>query len=367
MPLLDDQGKLFGRISLIDLGLVILLLLLIAPTLYFGREILTAIPRISGVEPIETTVTADQDISLVIHGKWFDKNSVARLGDTPLVTTAVTPRRLDILIPTQKVYPGAYPLTVTNLRGLSNKWKQPVQLNSIPPQINDVQPRRFQVGEELRVLIRGTNFQARSSVQIETWKLNMKHISPTEIEAWGVIPANMKPGDYPIRVTNYYGQDDQSDAITLFRPASPPIAPPPEGPALKTLIPSEAVAVEVLCSFQEPEMQVKRKMLKPGAVTYLKNDTQPIARIRNILFKTSAPVNDRKTVLAMLVLMCHRDPSSDETAFLYGQGLRGYPPQGMAVKFGSILSFQFRALDIEGTVLTEPVPLKGKPEKYLGS
>ena len=361
MPLLDDQGKLFGRISWVDLGLVIFLLLLTAPAAYFGWKILTSVPRISGVEPIETTVTADQDVPLVIHGKWFDKNSVARLGDTPLVTTAATPRRLEVLILTQKVYPGAYPLTVTNLRGLSNKWKQPVQLNSVPPQIDDVQPRRFEVGKELRVLIRGTNFQARSSVQIETWKLNMNYISPTEIEARGIIPANMKPGDYRVRVTNYYGQEDQSDVITLFRTS----APPPSLPKEPHPEPPESFAIQVLCAFQEPEMKIKRKMLKPGAVMYLEDNTRPSAKIRNILGKAPIEDSDRQMILATLVLVCDQNPEAGERVFVYGRGLRGYPPTGIAVRTGSRLSFQFHALDIEGIVLSDPIVLKGKPEKYL--
>lgn len=364
MRLLDDQGKLFGRISLIDLGLMIFLLLLTVPAVYFGWEIFTAIPRISGVEPIETTVTADQDVPLVIYGKWFDKNSVARLGDTPLITTAATPRRLEVLILTQKVYPGAYPLTVTNLRGLSNKWKQPVQLNSVSPQIDDVQPRRFEVGKELRVRIRGTNFQSRSSVQIETWKLNMNYISPTEIEARGIIPANMKPGDYRVRVTNYYGQEDQSDVITLFRASAPPPSLPKEPPP-KPLEPTESFAIQVLCAFQEPEMKIKRKMLKPGAVMYLEDNTRPSAKIRNILGRAPIEDSDRQMILATLVLVCTPDPEAGERTFVYGRGLRGYPPMGIAVQTGSRLSFQFHALDIEGTVLSDPIVLKGKPEKYL--
>lgn len=365
MRLLDDQGKLFGRISLIDLGLTALLLLIAVPAVYFGWEILTASPRISSIEPMEIFITADKDASLTIHGKQFDKNSVARLGNTLLTTEAVTPRRLEARIPTQKVYPGAYLVTVTNLRGLSSKWAKPIRLDSIPLKVDDVQPRRFEIGKELRVIIRGKNFQKTISARIENVELTVRFISPTEIEAWGIIPANMKPGEYPIHVTNYYGQEDQSDVITLFRPVSSPIAPRPEEPDPKILIPSETVAVEVICSFQEPEMKVKRAMLKPGAVMVLENNIRPIAKIQNILGKTPAKDSNRKIVLATLVLLCSRYSSSDKAIFLRGGGLRGYPAEGEPVQIGSRLPFQFHTLDIEGTVLTEPIELKDKLEKYL--
>ncbi|GEM_PF-6174986 len=375
MPLLDDQGKLFGRISLVDLGALLILLLLATPIITFNYRIYVLTPTISRVEPMEMIITADQNAPLTIHGSRFSSKSVALIGGVSLTPASARPRRLDLLLPTQKIYPGSYTLTLTNPRGLAVVWKEPVRLISIPPRIDDAQPRSFTERDKIRIVIHGSNFQASSSVQVGNWTLNMRYISPTRLEAWGVPPLLLNGGRHTLRVTNYYGQYDQlENAISLPPPSeeNPPAtvtaAPETLIPILKkTLIPilKSPIPVQIICAFREPETHGRRKMLRHGAITYYMEDpARPIAKIIRILDKTSIPKSDRSLILATLVLACDRDPSS-QTMFRYGRGLRGYPPEGDAVEINKRLTFKFQRLDIQGTVLTHPVPLEGTWEEYV--
>ena len=325
MRLLDEQGRLFSRISLVDLAAILLVLLVAGPAAYFGWEIHTAAPYISGVDPMEAVISVSKDIPLVVRGKWFDSQSVPRLGGIPLITLAASTHRLDLLIPTKEINPGSYSLTVTNRRGLSFKWKEPVRLFSEPPRITEV--RRV----------------------------------PSKNE--GELPPTIKAGSYPVQVINSYGQSVQRDnAITLSPPPPSPLSPVPSRSTFTD--PRDLIPVWVVCSFPEPEMRGRRKWLRRGATYYIDDPARPVAKIIGILAKTSIPESDRPLILATLVLACNQD-SLAQGVFLYGQGLRGCPPEGESVEIGKRLPFKFQRLDIEGTVLTYPVRLKGTWEEYV--
>lgn len=351
MRLLDDQGKLFGRISLIDLGAVLILLLLAAPVIRFNYRIFVLTPRITRVESEEITITADQDAFLTLHGKRFDPGSVVRLVDTPLITVSATSRRIDLRIPTRQIYPGAYTLTVTNPRGLSTKWIRPVQLNSLPPKINEVQILPSSKGRELKILILGKNFQERSSVQIDTWGLNIAHVSSGRLEAFGDYPSGMLPGKYPIRVVNYYGQFDQMENALTLSPLVQTVPVAPNKPVHLDF--RKAIPVRILCVFYEPESTVKRKLIKRGAVTYKDDNTRPVAKIIKILSKSPMPKSDRHLILAEVLLACSLNSEGD---FLY---------EREKIAVGRSLPFQFQSLDITGTVMTDPVSLGGDWRDYV--
>ena len=376
MQLLDEKGRLFGRVSIVDLGLALLILLAVGPAIYFAWEIRSAAPYISQVEPMETIISPNKNVPLVVWGKWFDSQGVVQLDNIPLITVAANTQRLDLMIPTEKIHPGAYQLTVTNKRGLFTTWKEPVRLFSEPPRITEVRQIPSKNKREVSIILFGTSFDKSCTIHVGTWTLKVTYKNSTCLEARGVLPPTTKAGSYPVQVTNSYGQSDQrNNAITLSPPPLP--RPPPALPALPALpappvpaqpkihVSEELIPVWVVCSFQEPEMRGRREWLKRGAITYyLEDHARPIAKIIRILDKTSIPKSDRSLILATLVLACNQDLLA-QGVFLYGRGLRGYPPEGESVEISKRLPFKFQRLDIEGTVLTHPVPLKGTWEEYV--
>ena len=383
MRLIDEQGRLFGRVSLVDLGLVLLILLITGPAAYFTWEIRTAAPYIRGVDPVETVISSNQNVPFVVRGKWFDSQTVVRMNKIPLIMLAANTQRLDLLIPTRKIRPGNYQLTVTNKRGLSTTWKEPIRLLSSPPKIREVL-QRSRNERYLVVLLQGENFDEDSVIGVGNWSLQVTFKNPTRLEGRVSLPLTAKSGSYPVQVTNGYGQSDFRDnAITLSLPPAPgsqftessalapagqsmaSSAPAPQPEVHPQQPPPKPVPVRVLCAFVEPDLPLKRKLIKEGATTYINNNTRPIAKILKIHGRISDPKSGRRLVIASVALACLQE-SPKRDVFLYGAGLRGYTPEGDPINIGKRLSFQFKSLDIEGTVLTDPVLLPGKMKKYLG-
>lgn len=372
MRLLDEKGRLFGRVSIVDLGLALLILLVMGPAIYFAWEIRSAAPYISRVEPMETIISPNKNVPLVVWGKWLDSQSVVRLDRIPLITVAANTQRLDLLIPTQKIHPGAYSLTVTNRRGLLTTWKEQVRLLSTPPKITEVRQIPSKGEREIKIIILGKNFDKEPAVSMENWPMEITYKSPTRLEARAVLPPAAKAGSYPIQVTSSYGQSDQRDRAVTVSPAPAPVSPPaaPASPPAKPAVPPPAppkrppaklAVVQVLCLFEEPEIKSKRKLLKEGAISTMgSNDNHPAAKIIKIHNRIPIPKSDRRSIIASVVLACTQDVSFPQKVFFYGAGLRECPPEGETVEIGKHLPFQFQSLDIEGTVLADPVSLGDK-------
>ena len=355
--LIDAQGRILGRISIVDAGLGLLLLLLLGPTVHFASEIRFSAPRISDVEPMETIISPDQNVPLVVRGKWFDSECVTRLGDIPLITKAANTQRLDLMIPTQKIRPGAHTLTVTNRRGLSAKWKKQVMLLTVPPVIKEVHRLPSKNENEIGIILLGKNFDKGSNVRIQHLILKVTSISPTRIEAWGDWRSEIPPGQYPVCVTNDYGQTCQLENAVWLTPlpsSSPQPVRQPAAPAPSTQVLTNYVPIRVVCVFQESETRMKKTRLKRGA-SVLDAQNQTIAKVQKVFRWSPFEKTDKHWVLATLVLACERDPS-DQGLFRYGRGMRGYPLEGEPLRIGTVLAFVFPHLSIQGTVLTDPFP-----------
>lgn len=112
-------------------------------------------------------------------------------------------------------------------------------------------------------------------------------------------------------------------------------------------------------------MRSKRKLLKRGAIATTSNNTRPVAKIIKIHNKILIPKSNKRFIIASVVLACAQELSSQQKMFRYKAEQRGVPSEGETVKVGNRLSFQFRSLDIEGTVLMGPILLDGPLKKYL--
>ena len=109
MPVLDERGRLFGKINLIDAVVVVLVLGLIP--LAYGAFLLFRVPKPSIVTLQPTQVAAGQPASLLLTGENLRPFLRARIGpvDSPLFVQ--NPTTGEIKLP-QTVQPGTYDIAL---------------------------------------------------------------------------------------------------------------------------------------------------------------------------------------------------------------------------------------------------------------
>lgn len=106
MTLLDDRGRLFGKVNLIDAA-VVLLVLLLGPLGYSAYVLFRApVPVISGVTP--TTVTGRKGEMIDIKGEHLRPFLRAYLGTTVVEYLFASPDRARLTLP--ELPAGAYDL-----------------------------------------------------------------------------------------------------------------------------------------------------------------------------------------------------------------------------------------------------------------
>lgn len=110
MTLVDRQGRLFGRMSLIDLGVVAVLVSLTPLGYYVFRSVTTV-----EVTRIEPAITSNElPIRLAIFGRNFNRSSRVRVSGQPMEPVwFISHRWLEVTLP-QGWLAGAHPVAVTN-------------------------------------------------------------------------------------------------------------------------------------------------------------------------------------------------------------------------------------------------------------
>jgi hypothetical protein len=104
MPLLDDRGRLFGRVNLIDAAVAAFVLLLI-PLAYVGFLLFRApTPVIASVEP--ATISGAKDVTVEVKGEHLRPFFRAYFGTTPVEYLFATPDRAVLKLP--ELPAGAY-------------------------------------------------------------------------------------------------------------------------------------------------------------------------------------------------------------------------------------------------------------------
>ncbi|MBI3317686.1 MAG: IPT/TIG domain-containing protein [Candidatus Omnitrophica bacterium] len=122
MSILDREGRLLGRISIVDL-LALTLLFSLAPLgTYLHRTFLTGEPDLFEVTPVDgdgaSRFESNQGATLTLDGKNFQRDSTVQIGEQ-FVRQVIyrSPRRLTVVISPGEIPPGFYSLTVTNRHG----------------------------------------------------------------------------------------------------------------------------------------------------------------------------------------------------------------------------------------------------------
>ncbi len=129
MNIVDRQGRVFGRMSLVDLG-VVLFLAALSPLGYYGYRVLTT-AEVERTEP--EMVLNHRETRLLIFGRNFERQSVVRVGERVLAPVwYVNHRWLEVTVP-KGVPPGEYPVTVTNPKGEVAMLIEPLLVKAPPP------------------------------------------------------------------------------------------------------------------------------------------------------------------------------------------------------------------------------------------
>ncbi len=115
MKLIDDQGRVFGQVSLVDLGVIVLLGSL-APLSSYGYRALTTV-EVECAHPGRIVNTEAHRV--VISGRNFHRDSIVRIGGQRVAPVwFVTHRWLEVTLPSD--FPvGAHPVEVVNPDGQS--------------------------------------------------------------------------------------------------------------------------------------------------------------------------------------------------------------------------------------------------------
>ena len=109
MALIDDRGRLFGRINLIDIAAALVILLLI-PLGYGAYQLFrTPPPEILTIEP--GTLTQGSDLSVTLEGRYLQPFLRAVVGYLEAELLVQTPTRAEIKLP-ELLGPGSHDLVL---------------------------------------------------------------------------------------------------------------------------------------------------------------------------------------------------------------------------------------------------------------
>lgn len=219
--ILDDRGRLFGRINLLDLTALCFLLILGSSVGYVLRVSHRQTLQIFSVEP--KRIVAGSGTRAVMKGTGFDNRTTARLGDyNDQSGVYIDESTIGIEI-TEQYDPGIYRIIVHDERGRYIALPDAVEVVWVP-QITEVKLKTiYNTGEGAWLEVFGAYFSDRASVFVGDRRLEV--VGTTGHKQ---IQAKLKKGDaplplgeYPVTIVNKEGQ-----SVTLKRGVT--VLPPPE-------------------------------------------------------------------------------------------------------------------------------------------
>ncbi len=383
--MVDAQGRLFGKINLIDLAIAAFLLCLV-PLGYYasgsvrGRFLLS----IESVQP--TTITAGAATRLTIMGNSFDDRSTIQVGELPPQQASfINDARLDLAKIPPQIGPGWQPICVTNSRGRFIR-----RLDAIfviwQPEIVSVVPRIIPAGAPSRLMITGRYFETGCTVALGPMRPeHFVHVDSTQIQVV-ILPARDMRGMMDLEFANPDGArtvlqkavEVVSPPVKVAKASSPPAesvktvsppaepaktVPPPAEPA-KTVSPPSELPPErtpwtdrlpsqflVTYAFVDLEREQVRQ-LKRGATEYDPNGGAHRATVVEVLrprpwvtqaHQAGPDGRSRQTVVARLLLSGTRSPRGSPPVYFY----RGEP----LIAAGIPIPFRFGGQDLMGLTL----------------
>lgn len=383
MKLIDGKGRLLGRISLLDIAILLGGLSLSFLFLYSYRLIGHGGLAVYGVTPARVTTGIDRVIT--VFGTGFDLGSVVYIGNLPLMTRFLNEARLDATLP-DEINQGKQEMYIRNGRGrfvmkadaFETIWK---------PEILQVEPNRLVAGEESRLVILGRHFEEGCTVTLGRLRLKeVMRLNPGRLEG-AVTPRGMLPGRrYDLIVSN--GKDRQTllqNAVQILL-RRPPVVPPwtlsPITPALAPITPAVRMPptriTPAVVSFSFVDLDEKAVRMFQAGFVHLGKDDKPMGRVLGLQpipkitlrFHSKRRTRIDRTAqaqgaMANLLLLGELQETEAGPKFFF---------KGDELHVGSQVSFRFlhplrrdHLLNITGVALTEPVPQPDRTRDLIDS
>ena len=348
---IDERGRLCGRLSLIDLA-VVLALLSFAPMAYYGLRVIGHHElMIRSVQP--TVVIAGVDERLTVMGSGFENGSTVRLGVSLPFQRAlfVNEARLDFLVPAG-IAPGIHSVFVRNHQGRLAMLPDCIEVTR-KSVILAVDPRTIVTGEgSAALVITGSYFRDDSTVTLGTIALpGVQCPDPRHLKV--LIPRRQfSQGWYDLAITNPRGLVTSLEhAVEIVRPKSPkdviPVVVTPPITVTSRLV--------VLCAFPALE-HAAAKQISRNAVA-LDGNGAVAAQILDVVSKPSpvqappspgaARPSKAYVTTAHVMLVGELLRQEQRSVYLY---------QGRPLDIGTRLALRFRTSDVVGVVLSHPAP-----------
>ena len=348
MAILDKEGRLFGKLSLVDALILCSLLSLVPGGLYAFRMLTTWDPLIDSVAP--PIMNAEKGGVLIIYGKNFRKDSRVFLGDKALSkTTYLPPDRLEAIVPPQKEW-GRRDISVANPTGQMAILKNSFGL-VVKPRISRISPTRFKAREGGLIQILGENFDSSCSVTIGHPKMkDVEFVSPEQLLV-RVAPREVAPGTHTISVTNVHGlsvfQPDVIDAegcyvVTIFA-----TVPFEEVEKLRVVWdgPDEWDGEEIRV------LNILKKQLPPQTETKETKKTKTGKKANIETEKEEVTEKKETTVVANILL------PGQKVKLVDTEWGRRYFFKESRLDFGSQLILKVKGVTIDAKVVSTPAPL----------
>ncbi len=139
MTVIDDRGRLFGRVNLIDAGVALVVALVIAFGLQLHRIATYPTPIIERVEP--TKIPLGKETVITVYGRSFDAQTVVKTGvssTTGIFQTArfISPTKIEFTV-SEGIREGLYFVLVANRANKMAILNNAFAVESPPPKLPD--------------------------------------------------------------------------------------------------------------------------------------------------------------------------------------------------------------------------------------
>lgn len=356
MRFIDERGRLGGRVSLVDVALLLSGLLFISAFTFGYKLVEHQALRIYQIRPARVTTGVDQRLSII--GTGLDPESVAFLGNLPLQGRVLNEAFLEAILPSE-MDQGMHVVSVRNGRGrLVTKenafeviWK---------PEILRIEPKQIEANRTGKLIVIGRHFDKDCKVFLGRFRLrNVTRVNSGYLEITA-FPHKMIPKLYSLTVAN-----SQERKTTLMN-------------AVKVTPEKEKQYAAVLCSFSGLDKE-KRRCLRPGVV-HLGRQEWPTAKVLDVLARVPAiqcwvspkgsPHMTRSSkgvlMVASLVLEGELKKVGEETTFFFeGKPLTSGSPIHLSLHLPRRTSGNGRG--VTGVLLTEPTLLSPTIRDFLGA
>ncbi len=230
--ILDRQGRLFGRLSLLDLVGLFLLLCLGWALRYGIQASRYGALQVVSIEPKK--IAAGPGNHLKIKGTGLDRTVTARIGDYPdWGVFVIDGGTVGVEIP-EEVTPGFYRVIVRDSRGRNATVPDAVEVVWVP-QVRAVRPKLiYPTGAQgTRIEVRGRFFSSPCSVWVGDSELDVISVQPNQVAAHkkdGTPPLPLGP--QPVTVVGAEGRTSRLEQGVTVIPAPEVVSVEPRALAL---------------------------------------------------------------------------------------------------------------------------------------